>query len=925
VVSAEQLAERRRAIAASPDLQRLLAHLRDRAAPLLERMPTVPAVKALLSVDGGVCPKDGSALTFDPWSPDEHRCPTCGASFRGERHHRTWARFQHLWLVERAAHLAALHALDGGDAAAARAREILGAYARRYWTYPNRDNVLGPSRLFFSTYLESIWILNYLAAAMLLREAGALGEADRAGVSRLADEAATMIGEFDERFSNRQTWNNAALTAIAVWFEDEDLARAAIEGPTGLVAHLRGFRRDGLWYEGENYHLFALRGLLTGAGWARWAGVDLFGDPDLAARVHAALLAPARSALPDLTYPARKDARFGVSLAQPAHVELWEIGLGRLGTGDGGQGTDELASWLSTLYRAPATRPEVFESYLHDAPLDGEAAPRLPSRVSLSWWSLLEMTPRLPHDVEPWRPASVLMPSQGLAVLREGGDDRYASLECGDTGGGHGHPDRLNLQLHAGGVYWLPDVGTGSYVSRDLFWYRSTLAHNAPRLDGTSQPLRDATCAAFDTQQGWGWARAVWPAGSVTRALVAGPEYLLDVVDLAGSEDHVLELPWHLAGRGDVTTPGAWEDGDVQGGDGFVDRARRFVPRSSGPLVIEHAEGGARLTAHLVFDGQLLRAEAPGRPGTGSREPFYVARVRGRNLRLVAVLEPWREAARVRGVRVAGDVIEVETAAGTDRHRDQGRTWEIERAGETVQLAGARPPEEPFAPIIEIDRPLPTQGVAVRLDDPPALDGTLDGFDTGEPLHLDVEDQYRRSEEGYSPEDISAVAYVNWDDAALYAAVEVAKPELCLRAPGAPPLLLDNEPDDIHSDGVQVYIGGDGGPGTGEGYTGYLVVPEEGGRLRVRTVSDAGGDPAGVRGVWRRTDTGYRVTLALAWPEGVLRHAGAQLRFDLLVNEMAPGRERRAGQLVWSGGNGWVWLCGDRQDPRRLGVLDLVG
>ena len=32
----------------------------------------------------------------------------------------------------------------------------------------NRDNVLGPSRLFFSTYLESIWIGNYLAAATLL-------------------------------------------------------------------------------------------------------------------------------------------------------------------------------------------------------------------------------------------------------------------------------------------------------------------------------------------------------------------------------------------------------------------------------------------------------------------------------------------------------------------------------------------------------------------------------------------------------------------------------------------------------------------------------------------------------------------------------------------------------------------------------------
>ena len=32
-------------------------------------------------------------------------------------------------------------------------------------------------------------------------------------------EAANLIGEFDEGFSNRQTWHNAALLAIAVWFE----------------------------------------------------------------------------------------------------------------------------------------------------------------------------------------------------------------------------------------------------------------------------------------------------------------------------------------------------------------------------------------------------------------------------------------------------------------------------------------------------------------------------------------------------------------------------------------------------------------------------------------------------------------------------------------------------------------------------------
>jgi len=95
-----------------------------------------------------------------------------------------------------------------------------------------------------------------------------------------------------------------------------------------------------------------------------------------------------------------------------------------------------------------------------------------------------------------------------------------------------------------------------------------------------------------------------------------------------------------------------------------------------------------------------------------------------------------------------------------------------------------------------------------------ASDGFFSAFDTGEPLTLDIEDQYRRSEEAYSgPEDLSALAYAGWDDEALYLAVEVTKPDLCFRTAGAPPLRLDNEPDDIHSDGLQVYLRDPDGPG----------------------------------------------------------------------------------------------------------------
>src|SRR6185436_11675221 len=365
---------RREVIAASPALSALLARQVERARPVLDREPSIPTAKALISMDGGVCPKDASHLQFDPWSPTAHTCPRCGAMQRGERHDRWWARFQHLWLAERAAHLAAVAALAGDRSAAAGASRLLTYYGEHYFEYLNRDNVLGPSRLFFSTYLESIWLTNYLAAATLLRDGGLLEAETAETVAAVADEAANLIGEFDEGLSNRQTWHNAALAAVAVWFEDEELATRMLEGPSGILTHLlHGFGPDGMWFEGDNYHLFALRGQLVAMGWARQAGVDLLADSQLADRLSSALRAPALTALPDGTFPARKDSRFGVSLAQPMYLELWEVGLARLERA--GTPQQDLWDWLRLLYRTPSPPAQTFDSYLHEA---GEAPPTSP-------------------------------------------------------------------------------------------------------------------------------------------------------------------------------------------------------------------------------------------------------------------------------------------------------------------------------------------------------------------------------------------------------------------------------------------------------------------------------------------------------------------------------------------------------------------
>jgi hypothetical protein len=909
MLMAERLEARRDIVLGAPELAALLARIAERNERLLTEPPEIPSDKALLSADGGVCPQHGTALDFDPWSPRDHRCSACGRAYRGVRHDRAWARWQHLWLAERAAELAAVAALGDRDDAAESAARILSGYASGYLGYPNADNVLGPSRLFFSTYLESIWLNGYIAAALLLRESGRLEPGLADAVSAVADEAANLIGEFDEGFSNRQTWHNAALAAVALWFEDEELATRVVEGPSGIIAHLlRGFGDDGMWFEGENYHLFALRGELLAMGWAREAGVDFTADPRLAARLAAALRAPALTALPDRTFPARKDSRYGVSLAQPMYLELWEVGLARL------NGTaEDLWRWLDALYQAAAPEAGQFDSYLHEAGRPRPAVPR--TRADLSWWALLEMMPERPRGSGAWAPGNTLLERQGLAILRRG--DRYASIECGAYGGGHGHPDRLHLTLHGGGHHWLPDPGTGSYLTRDLFWYRSTLAHNAPRLDGHSQPAGDAECTAFDEAGDWAWTRGSY--GPLARTLVAGPRYLLDLVELAAPDEHCLELPWHLQGEVEAPAGGRWVPDSL--GDEFATDVERYEPAAPGPLRLRARAGdGSVLTLHLETAGDLLRARAPGLPGSAAPVPFFLIRALGRAARITTVLELSQSAEPVvRGLRVEGDLVEVETATGTERHLAVAEGWEVAATHGPVRLKGIRRAAPAREPLFDPYRPTVSQGVAWHAAAVPALDGSSDGFEEAESLALDYEDQYRRSEEPYpGPDEFSAVASALWDSDALYLAIDVVKPELVVRADDAPPLRFDNDPEDIHADGVQLYLR----PAEDAPLYGFLVALGDEGRLRVRGAGATAGAPEMVDGRWQATEAGYRVTLALTVP-GWQPLGGDTIGFDLLVNRMEPGRERRSGQLVWSGGGGWVYLRGDRQDPAAIGVLEL--
>ena len=873
--------------------------------PLVGRELFIPSQKARMTRRGGRCERDGTMLEFDPWSPRAHRCPQCGAVFDDDAHYRWWIMWYQLWLAERAVHAAALFALRGDARHGDLARSVLAAYADRYLEYPNKDNVLGPTRVFFSTYLESIWLLQLVVALDLLEMAdgsvqSTLGAAVR---DRLIAPSAALIAGYDEGLSNRQVWNNAALLAASRMLSG-GVDEAALRGPSGLVRHLNeGLLADGTWYEGENYHLFAHRGLWYGVMIARAADVKL--DAALVARFDEAFATPFVTALPDFTFPSRRDSQYRVSLRQWRFAELAELGLVRR------PDDARLTGALSTLYDGTVPRGDTGRSRS-----TAEAERNTPAvgldRADLGWRSLLFASPTLP-PLTPSRPRSALLAEQGYAILRRDDGGLYAALDYGHSGAGHGHPDRLNFVLVSGNDRWLDDVGTGSYVDPSLHWYRSTLAHNAPLVDGRSQERVHGALIAYEDRGDVGWVRAAVDgvATGVTfeRTLVAMPDYVVDELSWRADRDLQVDLPFHA--DGELVGVGPWASADPHGGSGVEDGFRFLrdteTATASGDVRLQARLGPATARARFIVDAASAwwRATAFGPPGSEARR-FHFVRMTGARGRVVSV---WDVRDVVQSIARQEDGVTVQLRDGARHdHRGGDRSWRVSLItpdgtsnvslrGTRARVAGAatRTVPAPRAPLM-IPRLRNVPGSVSRLS-----------------LRLS-ESHYRRSELAWSDAGEPRATVSLWTEGNdLCVLLDVEKRDVYF-APRVDSNPLDNENPDTNSDGIQLHLTVPAAaPGSGVPLElNWLLVPELGGhhvRVSARVV---GGVAPPLRADWEPTKRGYSVRMAVD-----LAALGADitksLKLGVAVNDMTSDRERRRGQLVMGGRAGdFVYLRGDR-------------
>jgi len=266
-----------------------------------------------------VCPQHGARLTtgkqIAPWQW-EHICPVGKEVLRGDpsRPDRDFdgcvISGNHDRYAREVQHTGIAYQVTGEAKYAARARDILLAYAGRYLSYPLHNTrgqaQVGGGHVHSQTLDESVWLIPMAQGADLVWDT--LSAEDRKAIAEklFLPAARDTILVHRMGIHNIQNWKNSAVGLTGLLVGDDALVRAAIDDPDrGYRAQMaKGVQADGAWFEGAwGYHFYTLSAVWPLTEAARNSGVDLYGEP-----LKKMFLAPVELAMPNGLLPAFNDS-----------------------------------------------------------------------------------------------------------------------------------------------------------------------------------------------------------------------------------------------------------------------------------------------------------------------------------------------------------------------------------------------------------------------------------------------------------------------------------------------------------------------------------------------------------------------------------------------------------------------------------------
>lgn len=471
-----------------------------------------------------VCPEHGARLKRGKKTGDwewEHSCPAGNHILTGNPA-KANLDFDGNVIAEihsknagQALRMGVIFQLTGDAACAARAKEILIAYAkqyRRYELHSNNGKKGSGARVHSQSLTEASWLIDILQGADLVWQT--LTETERGAVENDLIRAALndVILKSKLGIHNIQCRLNSAIGLSGFLLGDGALIARAIDDPEiGYRAQMaKGVQSDGVWREGAwGYHFFTIEGLWPLVEAAKNCGIDLYGKD-----FNSMFDAPIILASPTFWLPAFNDSG---EVRVSANAGIYEIGYARYKN-------PQYASII-----AESTRKGPLALYFGTDDLSKEKIPAPGSRTAKE---------------------------SGYAILEKGAGSNatWFCLKYGPHGGGHGHPDKLNFVLYARGMLAAMDPGTRAYGSPiHDGWDKTTFAHNTLTVDQASQAESTGSLLAFGKDGDIDYAVAdagpIYKGVRFVRAAALVSEQCILIVDLVdAAEPHTLDIVYHQRG-----------------------------------------------------------------------------------------------------------------------------------------------------------------------------------------------------------------------------------------------------------------------------------------------------------------------------------------------------------------------------------------
>lgn len=489
------------------------------------------------------CPEHGAALRtgerIGEWQW-EHICPIDNKRFRSDpsRPEQDYdgcvIMNVHGQLANRVRDLGILYQVTGDRRYARKAAEIALQYAERYASYPlhtiRGEARIGGGKVGPQTLDEAVWLIPMAQGTDLIWDTLSPTEQDLLAQKLFLPAAREVILPHQLGVHNIQCWKNSAVGLTGLLLDEEELIQQAIHHPErGYWTQMRkGVTADGVWWEGAwGYHFYTLSSLWHLTEAARHCGIDLYGE-----ELRRMYDAPFRFATPSLLLPAFNDSTEVNLRSQAPAYEL------------------AYARYKNPLYvqlLAASNRENDYALWF--------GVESLPKPGAMRW-------------------SSANYPTSGYAVLAKGRGEKatWLCLKYGPHGGGHGHPDKLHLEIHAEGAPVATDPGMARYgVPIHANWYRTTLAHNTLVVDERDQQPTEGKCLQFGSTKGAEFvvadAGAIYPGVRFIRAVALLSEEMVLVLDSVQCEgERLLDVALHLQGSWQDLPDGAkWQPPSTRG------------------------------------------------------------------------------------------------------------------------------------------------------------------------------------------------------------------------------------------------------------------------------------------------------------------------------------------------------------------------